>query len=484
MRKVNILVLLTLLLILGNILSSAQSLSNYEWWFDNRQIGGNGRLGGSEHTVNLQLPTTSLTSGLHTFHFRAQQSDGSFSPVYTSTFLKFAPISGSMLEYWLDDRFDYRAAVEVTDASGLVDLNLDLSDNDKYPVGFHTLNFRVAEQGGNYSPIYTSSFMKFDPSQEGQMLEYWFDDGFENRRETMPLVDTPDGVMSLDLDMTNQTKFPLGLHQLHMRVAMVGSKYSPVYSATVFRAVDGTHTEITYWLDDDYVHRKVLKGGNSQNGVITFDQKTMDFTNAAPGVHRLHYRVTSAGFDEGVTYETPIMVKSRYRDDGNVHIVAENHWVDEQYIEYGDNVSSQSMVFTHNLTLNPNDYAVGQHVLYVAYKNSAQVWSETNATYFYKEASDPNKLKIGRMPTAIETAELGELSVRAQDGTIFVDSDNAGKRTTIIVSDVQGRVLATETMDSPSGIHATIPVAVTKGSLVIVRVASGKDVETRKIVMK
>lgn len=481
MKKLSIRLIGLLAMALTAIPCSAQ-LSSYEWWFDNRQIGSSGQLSGSEQTVDLQLPTASLTSGLHTFHFRALQSDGMYSPVYTSTFLKFAAISGAMLEYWLDDRFDYRAAVEVTDASGLVDLNLDLSDNDKYPVGFHTLNFRVAEQGGNYSPIYTSSFMKFDPSQEGQMLEYWFDDGFENRRETMPLVDTPDGVMSLDLDMTNQTKFPLGLHQLHMRVAMAGSKYSPVYSAYVMRLAEGNHSEVSFWIDDDHTNRKVAHGNANSNIVVLGGD--LDFSKITPGIHRLHYRITSNGYDDGVVYEEPILVKSRYRDDGNVHIVAENHWVDEQYIEYGDNVSSQSMVFTHNLTLNPNDYAVGQHVLYVAYKNSAQVWSETNATYFYKEASDPNKLKIGRMPTAIETAELGELSVRAQEGTIFVDSDNAGKRTTIIVSDVQGRVLATETIDSPSGIHATIPVAVTKGSLVIVRVASGKDVETRKIVMK
>lgn len=401
MRKVNILVLLTLQLIFGNILSFAQSLSSYEWWFDNRQIGSSGQLSGSEYTVDLQLPTASLTSGLHTFHFRAQQSDGWFSPVYTSTFLKFAAISGSMLEYWLDDRFDYRAAVEVTDASGLVDLNLDLLDNNKYPVGFHTLNFRVVEQGGNYSPIYTSSFMKFDPSQEGQILEYWFDDGYENNRVTMPLADTPDGVMALQLDMKNTLKFPLGLHQLHMRVVMAGSKYSPVYSAFVLRLAEGNKSEVTFWLDDDYAHRKVTHGNANGNIVVLSGQ--LDLSTISPGIHRLHYRVASNGYDDGVVYEEPILVKSRYRKDDNVVIVAKRHWVDDG--EGGEMEVAPSYLFVDNFTLNPHDYAVGQHAYHVAYMNSAGVWSDANVTYFYKDAQSPNKLRMGVMTDAVEDVE-------------------------------------------------------------------------------
>lgn len=403
MKKLSIRLIGLLVAMVVTIPCSAQ-LSGYEWWFDNRQIGSSGQLSGSEHTVDLQLPTASLTSGLHTFHFRALQSDGMYSPVYTSTFLKFAAISGAMLEYWLDDRFDYRAAVEVTDASGLVDMNLDLSDNDKYPVGFHTLNFRVAEPGGNYSPIYTSSFMKFDPSQEGQMLEYWFDDGFENRRETMPLVDTLDGVMSLDLDMTNYTKFPLGLHQLHMRVAMAGSKYSPVYSAYVMRLAEGNHSEVSFWIDDDYTNRKVAHGSANSNIVVLGG--VIDLSKISSGIHRLHYRITSNGYDDGVVYEEPILVKSRYRKDDNAVIVAKRHWLDDG--EGGEMSTSGSVVFVDNFTLNPWDYTDGQHAYHVAYQNSAGVWSETNTTYFYRDPMSPNKLKLGMM-----TDDIDEVTIEA-----------------------------------------------------------------------
>lgn len=403
MKKLSIRLIGLLAMMLTAIPCSAQ-LSSYEWWFDNQQIGGSGLLGGSEQTVNLHLPTSSLTSGLHTFHFRALQSDGMYSPVYTSTFLRFAAISGAMLEYWLDDRFNYRAAVEVKDEDGVVVQTLDLSDNDRYPVGFHTLNFRVAEQGGNYSPIYTASFMKFNPGEQAQVLEYWFDDGFENRRETMPLADTPDGVVSMELDMKNTVKFPLGLHHLYMRVAMAGSKYSPVYSAYVMRLADGNKSEVTFWIDDDYAHRKVIHGNASSNTVVLGGQ--LDFSTVSPGIHRLHYRITSNGYDDGVVYEEPLLVKSLYRkDDTNATIVAKRHWVDDG--ESGEMSTGGSVVFVDNLTLNPWDYTDGQHAYHVAYQNSAGVWSETNTTYFYKDPQSPNMLKIGMMTDDIDevTAE-------------------------------------------------------------------------------
>jgi len=410
MKKYSIRLIGLLSFALTSVPCSAQ-LSRYECWFDNQQMGSSGALSGSELTVVRSFDTRPLSSGLHTFCFRAQQSDGKYSPVYTSTFLKFAAIDGSMLEYWIDDKFLYRDAIFVEGEDGVVQLSLDLNDSDKYPEGLHTFYFRVAEQGGNYSPIYTSSFMKFKAG-EGQALEYWFDDGF-NECEIKPIESIVDGVMPLELDMTNTRKFPLGFHQLHMRVVMSGSQYSPVYSSYVMRLPDGNRSELTFWVDDNYANRKPMAANASGNIVVL--NGLLDLSSITPGIHQLHYRITSNGYDDGVTYNENIMVKSRYQQDDNTMIVAKRHWVDDA--DGGEMGVLKSVVFADSFTLNPWDYSEGQHAYHVAYQNSAGVWSETNTTYFYRDPMSPNQLKIGMLANDIDEVKIeGNLPVYNLNG--------------------------------------------------------------------
>ena len=83
-----------------------------------------------------------------------------------------------------------------------------------------------------------------------QILEYWFDDNFY-KKATIPINVGSESMQVLELDFTDMVKFPLGFHRLNYRVVANGA-YSPVYSDCVMRIPDGEHSEIIYWLDDDY----------------------------------------------------------------------------------------------------------------------------------------------------------------------------------------------------------------------------------------
>ena len=84
-----------------------------------------------------------------------------------------------------------------------------------------------------------------------QILEYWFDDNFKDKRASIPISVGTESMQTLELDLTDMVKFPLGIHRLNYRIVANG-EYSPIYSSTVMRVPEGEFTEIIYWLDDEY----------------------------------------------------------------------------------------------------------------------------------------------------------------------------------------------------------------------------------------
>ena len=72
--------------------------------------------------------------------------------------------------------------------------------------------------------------------------------------------------------------------------------------------------------------------------------------------------------------------------------MSEQHWLDD-FNSTPTLVSNPQSTITQSYDLDPANYEVGQHAFYMQFKNSADVWSEQNVTYFYKEES--GKLRAG-----------------------------------------------------------------------------------------
>ena len=86
--------LIACLLCLLPTLTYSQSLTTYEYWFDD-SIGSrqSGSLSGTNTVVKLSVGTDQLDNGVHKFSFRAKQSDGKYSAVTSSLFLKRSTMS-------------------------------------------------------------------------------------------------------------------------------------------------------------------------------------------------------------------------------------------------------------------------------------------------------------------------------------------------------------------------------------------------------
>ena len=161
MSRKSLYICVTCLLYLLPALSFAQSLTLYEYWFDDdfdNRISSS--LSGANAVVNTSIDVNQLDNGIHKFSFRAKQSDGKFSAVSSSLFLKRPAAQGSQVEYWFDDNFDQRDKIDILNTEDEQELSLDLRSSTKYPMGFHKLNMRVTLEGEGESAIYSSDVVK------------------------------------------------------------------------------------------------------------------------------------------------------------------------------------------------------------------------------------------------------------------------------------------------------------------------------------
>jgi len=292
-------------------------------------------------------------------------------------------------EYWFDDNYASSKTMALRISTGTISGELDTKILSQ---GFHTLCMRLRAPDGLYSPVSSSVFFKF-AGEGNSKIEYWFDNDLTKMGST-PIDENSDIVQILDLDLSDVQKFPFGFHRLNMRVVSSNGNYSPIYGTNVMRLPQGLISQITYWLDNDYKNKRVVAGRIS-NGEITQLEASLDFSMVSSGMHRLMYRISAKGNETGVIYEVPILVTRRYNDQPDVTILREHHWLDE-ITNTSTLVSNPQSIITKSYILDPAYYEVGQHAFYVQYQNSAEVWSEVNVTYFYKEES--SRLRIGMRP--------------------------------------------------------------------------------------
>ena len=476
---------LGLLLLLPCFLGIRAQSAGLEYWFDKYSSPKVIAMPGGAGTLKSNIDVSKLTQGFHTIYMRAKASDGTYSPITSSSFIKFAISGNSKLEYWFDNDVTNFASLPIDVESGVVQLlDLDMTDATKFPNGVHQLSMRVAAYGGHYSPVYSALVLKLPAGTGNSILEYWFDDNIK-KQSTIPIDVTSGNLQKLDLDMNNVANFPMGFHKLNMRIAAYGGQYSSVYSAYVMRLPNSFASQITYWLDDDYKSRRVVNG-TVANSTTSFILSSLDFSTTPVGMHRFKYRIMANGFDVGVIYEVPVLITQRYNSQRDVFVIGESRWVDDVASPVPQSLSNPQSLMTLGYVLNPSDYSNGQHVFYVQYKNSADVWSVANATYFYKEAATGRLVK-GFMPDiedSIVDSEMSELmNCVYNNGIIIVECQSArlASEGILVIYDLMGRVLAQEKVKNTNGIHAEVSVPGNARQVLVVKLISGSVVFTKKL---
>ena len=296
MSRKTIISIFACLLSLLPILTQAQSLTKYEYWFDDNFSGRkSGNLNGTNQLVNTSIATDGLDNGVHKFSFRARQSDGYYSAITSSLFLKRTAATSSQMEYWFDDNFDQRGSISIGNTEEEQELNLDLRDNTKFPMGFHKLNIRVTMEGKGESAIYSSPILKLSA---------------------------------------------------------------------------GTAASLEYWIDDDIAHSRTIDGKLASDGKDYLFVTDLDLGNVTPGYHRLYCRaVSSSKRTSSAVTMTPIMVKSKYNEPSNLMVTECNIVVDN-----GESIDvpivNQKEVVNIPYVFDARNLSLGEHNLKATVKNS------------------------------------------------------------------------------------------------------------------
>lgn len=225
----------------------SQSISKYEYWFDQHS---DNRVTESPQGSDIELSpdVSELAEGVHAFYFRAQDSKGNWSAPLSSFFLKTAEDktnnSITRCEYWIDN--DYSKRQSITDSKGVIDINEDVSS---LPSGVHAFYFRAQDANGKWSAPLAHFFLKPDKSSTAELTqyEYWIDNNIGSKKT----VKTDNGVVALDLDVSSLTK---GVHHLTFRMQDSNQQWS--VPATHFFVVpekivdDNKIVAYQYWFND------------------------------------------------------------------------------------------------------------------------------------------------------------------------------------------------------------------------------------------
>ena len=304
----------------------AQSLTGMQYWFDN----------GSKHTISISegentenLSTSGLSVGMHTLYYRFTQSGGDiyedfettdpetgevtkttryyadldYSPVYSVRFFKHDPSQGGTVEYWFDKMGNSNHVKK--DISGQEDetVTLDLTDINKFPLGFHQLNMRFSTPGKSPSAIYTADVMKFSAGSD--YLEYWVDDNQQNSQKLKTGAGNASVVVTtaMPLDLSHVSP---GLHHLYFRTCDAnGVAGSAVYSAIIFRHAEEA-SQIEYWFDDDAstIQKKQFAEAYQNGAGYTLELSNDIFPQ---GLHQLNIRVSTKNSGKSAIYSMPVI---------------------------------------------------------------------------------------------------------------------------------------------------------------------------------
>ena len=336
MRKITIHIVFVLLIACTTSIVRAQSVVRYQYWIDSTRI--------NETTTELTATTepreiswspdfTGVSEGLHTLHYRLQDSNNEWSVPYAWQFFVIRRIVNTTIEvtnieYWVDTDSDNRTTAAVTNDS--VAFTLDASTLRE---GMHTLYFRFKDNEGEYSVPHAWQFFVVrhvvNTIIKVTDIEYWVDTDYDNR-STMTVTDDS---VAFTLDASNLRE---GMHTLYYRFRDNEGEHSYLHAWDFFvaRYVNNDSinvTEVEYWVD---TIRSNTQTKSVTDGVVAF---TIDASAMRQGLHTLFYRFrdNENGYSYLHTwqffvvrlrqYETPSVIQCEYWFDDNV---ANRHTVD------------------------------------------------------------------------------------------------------------------------------------------------------------
>ncbi len=214
----------------------AAGVAKYQYWFDNRPQDSVTVAITPTNDFNLitNIPASTLSNGLHTFHIRFKPNGKEWSSVSSSSFYK-APvnITGiSKYQYWFNRSAQDSVTVNISPVS---DFNLvsDINTNS-LPAGLHSFHIRFKPDGKEWSVIESDFFYKSPfnivSNNSIQVVRYWFNDESENKVDVV----VPDFNGEIERLIDVKPVLP-GRHQLNYQLRDKRGIWSSVVSDSFTR---------------------------------------------------------------------------------------------------------------------------------------------------------------------------------------------------------------------------------------------------------
>ena len=354
----------------GTGTDSSTELTRYEYWFDN-DIGDmlSGSISGYEADIDINVNTQHLSDGLHTLNIRMKQSGGEYdySPVSSKVFFKHNKSEGGQVVYWFDDN-DINTKAGSTSILEIEEpqlVTLDLSDNDKFPLGFHTLNMRMATRGKSLSNIYKTRVLK-TATGDFDRIEYWVDGNFPSQASQRGYV-TATSSSGKEFNFENKTinlsNVPSGPHRIYYRaVSSKGITGSAVGMASVFVG-GGTPSMIEYWFDGDATKSATVPlPASALQDTVDVALVMSDIEKFPLGFHLLSMRFASEGREQSPVYSARVLKMA----SGEANRM--EYWVDGDYDNRktvtGKAASSDANSFIFTDPFDLSDVSAGLHCVY------------------------------------------------------------------------------------------------------------------------
>lgn len=190
-------------------LHAQRGLSEYEYWIDDgvRISGTMAVVEEFEH--KMLLDTKQLPIGIHTFHYRAQDTEGNWSALGSWIFYRMElrdsliVNKGDVFEYWFDNDASNPILVSLIDNE--VSFTVDVSNLSE---GVHTLVFRVRDVLGNYSVTQSWLFFKNMHPRGGRIAWYktWWNNHYDEVETVEIDADTTDYVFTQQIEVPEYAK--------------------------------------------------------------------------------------------------------------------------------------------------------------------------------------------------------------------------------------------------------------------------------------
>lgn len=145
-------------------------IASLQYWIDDNQAAAS-----TSTEMEFSIDCSSLTTGLHTLHYRVADNKGRYSALQEHGFFKVAPASTATevasLQYWWDDQHQNAVTMPYTAEEFVLSVNA-------FPTGLHSLKYRVKDNAGRWSELRSHYFYKGEARDSARIVSYsyWWND--------------------------------------------------------------------------------------------------------------------------------------------------------------------------------------------------------------------------------------------------------------------------------------------------------------------